>query len=299
MRGCVAGGRGIHCRPPLSKIDCSQGVLYGYWHGELVGAVKVMGIVPFSTETMLHSKSGILMVANLLPAVLLGATKACNLHFHTAIVTKIWILALSAIVSAQAVAAPLCAATLLVTSYRVSFCCLYFSLLLGETWLGTAAATVQEVSPPNMRARASAVYLTVNTLVGGFGPLYVGLLVNSKHEVGVCSLPFTLICRPCTSAPICTFLQALAALLPNTRTPDYHSPFLPFPHLTTMRACSGMSSSLQIVNVRTVLMAGPRRKCSGSHVTTYTGLLRSCRRPSVWRWLGTAGEFEAIVAMVV
>ena len=39
-----------------------------------------------------------------------------------------------------------------------------------------SAAIVQDLAPPNMRARAASIYILCNTLLGGLGPLAVASL---------------------------------------------------------------------------------------------------------------------------
>lgn len=56
--------------------------------------------------------------------------------------------------------------------------------MTGETWLGPAAAVVQDITPASMRAFAIAVYYTINTLIGGVGPLVVGALLGDD---GLCT----------------------------------------------------------------------------------------------------------------
>ena len=78
----------------------------------------------------------------------------------------------------QFVPLPLWIGTFAVGDVSTSYAMLFFAVLTGDAYLGVAAATVQTVMPPSMRARASLLYLASNTLVGGCGPLAVGFALH-------------------------------------------------------------------------------------------------------------------------
>ena len=94
------------------------------------------------------------------------------MHYSPA--AKVYVIAVS-----QILAAPCIFAVLWVSSYTTSFGLLFLAYVTAETWLGPAAAVVQDLMPADMRARASSVYITANTLIGGLGPLFVGELLGS------------------------------------------------------------------------------------------------------------------------
>eukprot|EP00050_Salpingoeca_kvevrii_P020124 m.94798 g.94798 ORF g.94798 m.94798 type:complete len:479 (-) comp8724_c0_seq3:65-1501(-) len=83
------------------------------------------------------------------------------------------------IFASNLVAAPFAAGVFLATTPTTSYLVLFFAYLTAETWLGVAAAIVQDVMQPQMRAKASAVYIAISTLIGGCGPLFVGELLGS------------------------------------------------------------------------------------------------------------------------
>jgi MFS family permease len=88
------------------------------------------------------------------------------------------------IAASQFISAPFIAGVFLATEHHTSFALLFFAYLTGETWLGPAAAVVQDVMPARIRALSIATYTTVNTLIGGLGPLAVGSLLGSS---GLCT----------------------------------------------------------------------------------------------------------------
>lgn len=91
---------------------------------------------------------------------------------------KAYVIAVSQVLAAPAIFGVLWAGT-----STASLGVLVLAYVTAETWLGPAAAVVQDIVPPHMRARASAVYITVNTLVGGCGPLIVGSLLGDSGLV--------------------------------------------------------------------------------------------------------------------
>ena len=95
---------------------------------------------------------------------------------------KAYVIAIS-----QMISAPCIAGVLIASTPTTSFVLLFFAYLTGETWLGPAAAIVQDIMPATMRATSIATYTTVNTLIGGLGPLVVGALLGND---GVCTRAF-------------------------------------------------------------------------------------------------------------
>ncbi|CAI8021136.1 Protein spinster [Geodia barretti] len=77
------------------------------------------------------------------------------------------------IAGSQLVAAPCIIAVLLAPTARESYGLLFLAYLTAETWLGPAAAIVQDVCMPAMRAQASAVYIGVITIIASSGPVIV------------------------------------------------------------------------------------------------------------------------------
>lgn len=59
----------------------------------------------------------------------------------------------------QFVPLPLWIGAFAASDVSVSYGLLFFAVLTGDAYLGVAAATVQTVMPPSMRARASLLYL--------------------------------------------------------------------------------------------------------------------------------------------
>ena len=86
---------------------------------------------------------------------------------------KVYVISIS-----QILAGPAIFAVLWVNNSTTSLGLLALAYVPAETWLGPAAAAVQDMVPGDLRARASAVYITANTLVGGCGPLIVGAMLG-------------------------------------------------------------------------------------------------------------------------
>lgn len=92
----------------------------------------------------------------------------------------------------QLVAAPCAVGVILAEQVELSYVCFAATVVFGDTWLGPAAATIQELVSPDMRvqvaniqhqiatnvAQANAVYLSTNTFIGGLGPLAVGAILQ-------------------------------------------------------------------------------------------------------------------------
>ncbi|XP_065836551.1 MFS-type efflux pump MSMEG_3705-like [Oscarella lobularis] len=82
----------------------------------------------------------------------------------------------------QILAAPTIIGTLLASNAHVSYFLLFTAYITAETWVGVAAAIVQDVCMPAIRSQASAVYIAVITIVGGFGPLVISSLLESSND---------------------------------------------------------------------------------------------------------------------
>jgi MFS family permease len=87
------------------------------------------------------------------------------------------------IAGSQLLAAPAIFGVLWVDGSTASFGLLVLAYITAETWLGPAAAVVQDITAPELRARASAAYIAVNTLVGGCGPLIVGAMLGDHGPI--------------------------------------------------------------------------------------------------------------------
>jgi hypothetical protein len=74
---------------------------------------------------------------------------------------------------------PLYIAAFSATTANASFGFLFCAIFTGDAYMGVAASTVATVMPSRMRARASLLYLATNTLVGGCGPLVVGVVLHN------------------------------------------------------------------------------------------------------------------------
>jgi hypothetical protein len=61
-----------------------------------------------------------------------------------------------------------------------------FAYLAAETWLGPAAAVVQDVMEPGCRAQASALYIMINTVIGELGGKASASVRASLMWVGCC-----------------------------------------------------------------------------------------------------------------
>eukprot|EP00043_Microstomoeca_roanoka_P011647 m.109974 g.109974 ORF g.109974 m.109974 type:complete len:345 (+) comp15257_c0_seq3:452-1486(+) len=106
----------------------------------------------------------------------------------------------------QLIAAPFIAGTLFANSRATALGILIPSFVTAETWLGPAAAIVQDVTRPQLRAQASAVYMAVNTLVGGCGPMIVGAMTTANVSVfGLTQVQSALL----LIVPTCYVLSAL------------------------------------------------------------------------------------------
>jgi MFS family permease len=84
---------------------------------------------------------------------------------------------------------------LLSPTKEASLFVLFFAFLIGDAYLGVAVSMLQLTVPTHLRSRASMYYLGLNTLAGGFGPMFVGMLlqygemklqVTLAAVVGVC-----------------------------------------------------------------------------------------------------------------
>lgn len=84
----------------------------------------------------------------------------------------------------QVIAAPCLVLALLAEDFERSLVCFVFAYFFAETWLGPAAALVVECARPTMRGTAAAVYLLVNTMIGGLGPLLIGALLGPNGNDG-------------------------------------------------------------------------------------------------------------------
>jgi hypothetical protein len=91
------------------------------------------------------------------------------------------------IAGSQLVAAPCIIAVLLAPTARESYGLLFLAYLTAETWLGPAAAIVQDVCMPAMRAQASAVYIGVITIIASSGPVIVPSLLDWVSTFYRCS----------------------------------------------------------------------------------------------------------------
>lgn len=71
--------------------------------------------------------------------------------------------------------APFAAAMYMTTQSAIFFACYALMVLFGSAWIGAAAATIQELVLPRMRATAAATYFVALTMIGlGLGPYGVG-----------------------------------------------------------------------------------------------------------------------------
>lgn len=87
----------------------------------------------------------------------------------------------------QVLAIPFTLAALMTKNVSLSYAMLFLAYLTAETWLGCAAAIVQDLFTPSMRTQASAVYITVNTIIGGcLGPILVPPILNSTKDWAYC-----------------------------------------------------------------------------------------------------------------
>ncbi|MGE0826947.1 MAG: spinster family MFS transporter [Candidatus Binatia bacterium] len=72
---------------------------------------------------------------------------------------------------------PFIVGSLLITNPYLALLSYLPATIFGTLWLGPSGAIVQDVSPPSMRAVASAVFLFIVTIIGlGAGPQTVGIL---------------------------------------------------------------------------------------------------------------------------
>jgi MFS family permease len=65
---------------------------------------------------------------------------------------------------------------------NVSYGMLFLAYLTAETWLGPAAALVQDITKPSMRTVGSALYVGVITIVASVGPLLVPAFFSQGGE---------------------------------------------------------------------------------------------------------------------
>ncbi|XP_071846012.1 MFS-type efflux pump MSMEG_3705-like [Apostichopus japonicus] len=87
----------------------------------------------------------------------------------------------------QLLAIPFTVAALLVHDPRVSYSMLFLAYLAAETWLGVASAIVQDLFSPSIRTQATAIYITVYTIIGGcIGPILVPVIMNASPEWSYC-----------------------------------------------------------------------------------------------------------------
>jgi MFS family permease len=91
------------------------------------------------------------------------------------------------IAASQLLAAPCIIAVLLAPTARESYALLFLAYLTAETWLGPAAAIVQDICMPAMRAQASAVYIGVITILASTGPVIVPSLLDWVSTFYRCS----------------------------------------------------------------------------------------------------------------
>jgi hypothetical protein len=102
---------------------------------------------------------------------------------------RFWLTAVASLASA-----PFVAASLLAERPDDSFAALLAGFALSECWRAPAAVMIRGIAPPDMGSTASATYLCVRNLLGGFGPLLVarsaelGGLRNAMLVVPACYL---------------------------------------------------------------------------------------------------------------
>jgi MFS family permease len=118
------------------------------------------------------------------------------------------------IAATQIVAAPFIVAVFVASTPGQSYALLFFAYVTAETWLGSAAAIVQDITPASLRAFSTALYSTVNTLIGGLGPVVVSSLLGddglaSRKYGETEGLKYTMIYL----MPSCYILSAILFLL--------------------------------------------------------------------------------------
>lgn len=83
------------------------------------------------------------------------------------------------------IAAPIFALGLFGSSLTIAWLLFVIGQTLSLAWLGPVIAAIQHISPPNMRATASAGMLFINNLIGiGFGIFFLGFMsdrMNAAH----------------------------------------------------------------------------------------------------------------------
>ncbi|XP_019863142.1 PREDICTED: uncharacterized protein LOC109592004 [Amphimedon queenslandica] len=94
----------------------------------------------------------------------------------------------------------------MVDSPTTSYGLLFIAYVTAETWLGPAAALVQDITLPGMRAQASAVYIGIISIVASIGPVLVPLFSDHVPAFSDClGLRYALLC----TVPTFYFISAL------------------------------------------------------------------------------------------
>jgi MFS family permease len=119
------------------------------------------------------------------------------------------------IACSQLLAVPAIAGVLLVNSPDASFGLLVIAYITAETWLGPAAAIVQDISLPAMRAQAAAVYIGVITIVASIGPVLVPFFNENipSFSADCLGLRYALLCTVPTFYFISSILFVVLALV--------------------------------------------------------------------------------------
>ncbi|MCS6986315.1 MAG: MFS transporter [Sphingomonadaceae bacterium] len=82
-------------------------------------------------------------------------------------------------------AAPFFIAQFTVTDETVFYVVAFLASVFASTWVGVAAATVQDLVLPRMRGAATATYFLGTTIIGlGLGPFYVGKMSEVLGDLG-------------------------------------------------------------------------------------------------------------------
>eukprot|EP00050_Salpingoeca_kvevrii_P020745 m.102295 g.102295 ORF g.102295 m.102295 type:complete len:518 (-) comp9002_c0_seq2:55-1608(-) len=118
------------------------------------------------------------------------------------------------IASSAGLALPFLLGGLLVESSTISYVLIALSFLLAEAWIGPAAAIVQGLVSSEHRAQASAIYLGATTLVGGLGPLLVGVLTTNDGD----AIKYSLSGVVGVSYFVCSVIFACIASIPALQT---------------------------------------------------------------------------------
>lgn len=92
------------------------------------------------------------------------------------------------IAGAQLLAAPCIVGVLLAPTPTVSYGLLFLAYLTAETWLGPAAAIVQDICMPAMRSQGSAIYIGVITIIASLGPVLVPAFTDHIPAFDPCSV---------------------------------------------------------------------------------------------------------------